>query len=336
MNIIFHSSGGREALAVYGVVQILHRFMTALIGGAAQTIVPIAGMLNAERDVINLNKFLKHAAIFGNAVVGLACILLILFRDALSSLFGLISGPETDLFRYAVVCYAIYAFFLQNTTLFSAWFNASERLWLANTLLFLQGLLFLCASAFSLAAFFGGRTVWMSFAISGVVSALALVLLLFALRRGNDRLSYPFLLDLSAVLAGKDLSFSASNDLSEASKVSARIGEFCDESGLTKKQTMLIAMSVEEFITLIIHNNDRDCALDLSCRLTLGDDEITMRIRNRGRMFDPVSYYKEHISGDLERSVDIIGLKYIAENAKVIDYRETFGVNNLLIVIGRN
>jgi Na+-driven multidrug efflux pump len=336
MNVIFSLSGGHIALAVYGVIQVIHRFMTALTGGSANTVIPIAGMLNAERDVANLKKFLKYAALFGNAAVGLSCLLLILFRGALAALFGFTDEPEADLFQYAVTSYALYALFLQNVTVFAAWFNASGRLRLANLLLFLQEFLFLCISAFLLSALFGARAAWASFPVSGVLSVLTLALILFILRRRNNRFAYPFLLDPSAVREGKDLTFSVPNDPAEASKASARISEFCEESGLTQKQTMLIAMSVEEFITLIIRNNERARVLDLSCRLTLGEDEISIRIRDRGRMFDPVAYYREHISGDIERSVDIIGLKYIAGNARLIDYRETFGVNNLLVVIERS
>jgi anti-sigma regulatory factor (Ser/Thr protein kinase) len=336
MNVIFHLSGGHIALAVYGVIQTLHRFMSTFISGSAQTILPIAGMLNAERDVASLGKFLRHAAISGGIVVIAASAVLILFRNQVAALFGLTDGAESELFRYAIVFYAVYAVCLQNTSLFAAWFNASSRLRLANLILFLQELAFLCTLAFVFNIFFGGRTAWMSFSASGVLSLLALAVMLLVMRRRNERLVYPFLLDPSAVLAGNDLSFSVANDLAEASKASERISAFCEESGLTKKQTMLIALSVEEFITLIISNNSGAREPGIMCRLTLGREEITMRIRSRGRMFDPLAYYREHISGDIERSVEIIGLKYIGENAKVIDYRETFGVNNLLITIGRS
>ncbi|MDR2156379.1 MAG: hypothetical protein LBO81_01160 [Clostridiales Family XIII bacterium] len=335
MNTVFHMSGACTALAVYGVFQIIHRFMTALISGSAQTIIPIAGMLNAERDVTSLGKFLKHATLYGNAVLAVACLLLFVFRDFVSALFGLTDAADADLFRYAVVFYTIYVMLLLNTTLFAAWFNASARLRLAN-LLFLQDLIFLCLSAALLAVFCGGRAPWAAFPIAGVLSASALAMILVGMRRRNARLIYPFLLDPSAVRAGRDLTFSVRNDPAEASEASARISAFCESSGLTKKQTILIALSVEEFITLILNNNDRTEVLDLTCRLTLGEDEIAIRIRNRGRMFDPVAYYKENIANDIERGVEIIGLKYIAENARAIDYRETFGVNNLLIAIGRH
>jgi anti-sigma regulatory factor (Ser/Thr protein kinase) len=57
-----------------------------------------------------------------------------------------------------------------------------------------------------------------------------------------------------------------------------------------------------------------------------------MRIRNLGKYFNPVAYYYEN--KDTEAGQErAMGIAMILKMAQKIEYRETFGVNNLLITI---
>lgn len=57
---------------------------------------------------------------------------------------------------------------------------------------------------------------------------------------------------------------------------------------------------------------------------------VLLRIRNTGRIFDPVRFYEEN--KDREDMADsVLGIKMIAGTAKQIEFHDTFGTNNLLI-----
>jgi hypothetical protein len=59
---------------------------------------------------------------------------------------------------------------------------------------------------------------------------------------------------------------------------------------------------------------------------------IIIRIRNSGKYFNPVEYYYEN--KDTEAGFEkIMGIMMILKMARQVEYRETFGVNNLIITI---
>jgi len=88
-------------------------------------------------------------------------------------------------------------------------------------------------------------------------------------------------------------------------------------------------------ITIIINNNKRKISA-LSVRLFLFDEKIILRIRNTGEKFDAIKYYHKNIADDIEKSLDVLGLKYITDNAQSVFYRQTFGMNSLVVVLGGN
>ena len=61
----------------------------------------------------------------------------------------------------------------------------------------------------------------------------------------------------------------------------------------------------------------------------IGEDAL-LRIRNSGKIFDPVSFYEENRERE-EMEERVLGIKMIAGTAKKIEFRETFGMNNLMI-----
>ena len=69
------------------------------------------------------------------------------------------------------------------------------------------------------------------------------------------------------------------------------------------------------------------------------DGVIVMRIRYNGKKFNPIDYYEsKKKSGDntLEDMLDLddsMGIKMIIDVCEVVDYRTTFGLNNLMMLL---
>jgi anti-sigma regulatory factor (Ser/Thr protein kinase) len=90
-------------------------------------------------------------------------------------------------------------------------------------------------------------------------------------------------------------------------------------------------MAIEELIVLIAEQNADGG--DISVRIMRFEGGIVLRLRDAGQKFNPLDYYKNRIAGNIEENVGLMGLKYITEAAEVVHYRETFGVNNLVVII---
>jgi hypothetical protein len=331
LNSLFFRVGGSEALAVYGVVSMLHRFITALILGVSQTIIPLAGVFHEERDTTSIRQTMKTALCYGNALIFAAGLLLCVFRTQIGMAFGL--AEATEAFAYAMPFYAVYIVLLLNTTVFSFYYNASGRLLLANSIPFFQEFALLCVYAYSFAYLYGLNGIWIAFPVSGVVTFLITALMLGCIKHRQRELTFPLLQNRLLERNGRYVSFSVDSEPDKASEAAARAGEFCADNGVALKQAMRISMAIEEIIILLI-NNIKKKPFSVSVRLFLLDGTIVLRIRNAGEKFDVIEYYKKNIAADIEKSLDVIGMKYVAEAADVVYYRQTFGVNNLVVILG--
>jgi Na+-driven multidrug efflux pump len=331
LNALFLRTGGHEALAVFGVISTLHRFNSAAIGGISQTLIPLVGVFNEERDVTSIRQTMKCAFFYGNLLMLIIGAALFVFRVQIAALFGL---PAAGEFPAAIPFYAVYLLFLLNTTILSSYYNAAKRLTLANITAFLQEFAFLCAGAYLLAPSFGIDGIWRAYAVSGGATLLILFAILKTLNLRNRELTVPLLLNRRLEKEGRYISLSVDKDPEKVSEASWKITEFCEENNISNEQTMLIALSVEEIITLLINNSSsKNKRFSAAVRLFLMDGMTILRIRNVGEIFDAIEYYKNNIAGDFEKSLEVIGMKYIVDSASAIYYRQTFGVNSLVVII---
>ncbi len=321
LNIILLRAAGAEAVAVFGVLNMLLRFITAFTNGVSGVQMPIAGVLNEERDTVSLRQLARAMFAYGNIVILIAAVLAAVFWQALAAVFG--AGGE--MFRIALWCFCGYLPFYLNGCLFVSWYTAMRQVTLANLVTLAQDMALLPLFA----ALMSGSLIWLHLPLAGAAMALLLPLLLIRFR--GKELSFPLLLNTRS--AGSALAFSVERDPEAASVAAGAVNEFCRTEGFEKKQTMLLSMAIEEMVTLIAGNDTGGGKI--SIRLTRFDGGIVMRLRNGGKKFNPIDYYNKRLneSEDLEDSVDLMGVKYIVGAAAVVYYRETFGVNSLVIIL---
>ena len=60
-----------------------------------------------------------------------------------------------------------------------------------------------------------------------------------------------------------------------------------------------------------------------------------MRIRNGGKLFNPINYYEKLSEEDPLAMGDALGISMIINAADAIHYKSTFGINNLTVIIDR-
>ncbi|MCL2048381.1 MAG: MATE family efflux transporter [Defluviitaleaceae bacterium] len=339
LNALFLSLGGSGALAVYGVVAMLQRFTTAAVNGVSQTLVPLVGVFHEEQDTTSIKQTMKSVLIYGNSLLLAIGIVLCVFRYQIAAAFGL--TDDKALFAYAMPFYAVYIVLLLNASVLSSYYNATRHMFLANIIPFLQELALICAGAYTLAAVFGINQIWAAFPISSAGTLVVLFAALLAVKHKNRALTIPLLQNSRLERDGRYISFSVDSQIEQASVAAERISAFCEENGVSPKQAMQISMSLEELIVLIINHNKRN-NFSISVRLFLlypleektdRDGTIILRIRNAGDSFNAIEYYEKNIADDIEKSIELMGMKYIVQAANVIYYRQTFGVNSLVVLL---
>lgn len=141
---------------------------------------------------------------------------------------------------------------------------------------------------------------------------------------------------------------------------SLRISAFCEENQLPPDKSMLISLSLEEMLLSIKDHcfpEDEEQTIDVRILIAPGDVSeapIVLRIRCSGEPFNPIEYYErcqtesafqldlaapedlddpEELDSLLAGLDDSLGIGMIVAAAPVVDYKTTFGVNNLTIIL---
>ena len=128
-----------------------------------------------------------------------------------------------------------------------------------------------------------------------------------------------------------EISFSVRNSLDDVMFASNKITEFCEAAEIGAKKTMQVSLALEEMLTVIIsYCMDETKEQFIDIRIKKLRETILLRIRNSGKIFDPIRYYEENRDKE-EMAEQVLGIKMIVGTAKKIEFRETFGTNNLLI-----
>lgn len=293
---------------------------------------PISGVLREESDAESLNQLARVSFFYSNVAITASAVIILLSNRVLATIFGI----QSDGFYLALLCFCLYIPFFMNGSLFIAWYTGIKRIKQANIMVLAQDMLLptLLIALFTLAGH--ERIIWFYLPATGIVSAALLILLIVWSRKLSPRISVPFLLDVDS--GGGVLSFSVECEAEKASEASTAVRTFLKENGLEKRKVMLLSLAIEELISLISNygsSQAREKRDDISVRLAFSDGGTVMRLRTGGSKFNPIAHYENNLPtfGSIEESLDFMGLKYILEASEVVYYRETFGVNSLVIII---
>ena len=113
---------------------------------------------------------------------------------------------------------------------------------------------------------------------------------------------------------------------------------------------MLLSLSLEEMLGSIKEHSfpgEEDETFSIRILLTPGQTperpEVVLRIRCGGAPFNPIDYYQRRqtqaaqeadaLDSLLDGLDDSLGIAMIVAAAPVVDYKTTFGVNNLTILL---
>ena len=350
LNLLISALAGQAGLSAFSVVSMAGNLSIVFINGLCQTTGPFVGVFTSERDGTSLRQIEKQALKLGMLLIVPVAVLLAVLAAPFCRLFG-VSDPETlDLAAPAVRLFALSLPLAMLSTIWMNYYLSARRTWLANLLTVCRAYLFLVLSARVLSGLLGLPGVWLGFTAAEVLSWAVLWAALTLFRRRHPELQGILLLDRRYEEEGRFVSFSVHTSLDEILDASQRISAFCEENQLDPERSMLISLSLEEMLVSIKEHcfpEDETQTISIRILLTPGEDpdrpDIILRIRCGGAPFNPIDYYERHkaetagemdeLDGLLEGLDDSLGIAMVLAAAPVVDYKTTFGVNNLTILL---
>ena len=227
------------------------------------------------------------------------------------------------------------------STILLNYYQASGYTWIANLITACRAFAFVVLPAYLLAPRLGLPAVWLSFTAAELLTwgSLAIALLLYRRRHPNRK--GIFLLDRRYEDAGQYISFAVHSTEDDIVQASTRISDFCDQNQLDARRSMLISLALEEMlISIRDHCFSSGPDHEMNVRILIvspdqvaGDETIVLRIRCSGTPFNPIDYYKANRRENPDEFDDSVGIQMIVKSALSVDYKSTFGVNNLTILL---
>ncbi|MDR3115051.1 MAG: ATP-binding protein [Treponema sp.] len=336
INLLFVRMGEGMYLPCYTLVSTASDFILAIILGISQTAVPLVGISFGERDFRSIRIVLKKALTLGNIILGLLAILLFLVRNKVGLLFGI---RDAFILKNAGIGFIFFVAsinlsFINNVIINH--FSATRRVLIANGLVISRLILFMVVPACLLFPAYGVYAVWVSLIIAELVTFYLAFLITTLVYIRNSRLSRYLLLDSALIENNQVIDFSVQNTTEDVDFASTKITDFCEENHLSPQKTMYISLAIEEMLMMINRYSLRADRIEYTdIRIVITQEHIVLRIRNTGRYFNPVEYY--HENKHTEEGFNLtLGIGMIVKMAQEVKYRETFGMNNLIITIEKN
>jgi len=330
INRLLIGIGAASLLPCYTIVRNVMGVQNSVIVGISSALIPLIGVFYGEHDHVNERSVMRLSVRLGVLVMTVLFIAVWLFAKPLFMLFGVTDAAviAEGLWALPLACAGLIAGYLNS--LYTSYLTAINRELAAAVLVALRTFVLLALFAIPLAFIAGSRGIWLSFTIAEAASLAAYFIIRSRIRRKNPELD-SLLLDTSLERDG-DISFSVRNDVEDVVAASQKCSEYCEEHDVSMKRCMRVCLAIEELLTFLIGNcfgEDNVKYVDVrACKL---GDEVMLRFRYVGEEFDPVAFYEDN-SDNLEMSEELLGLKMIFKSASLVDFRQTLGANNLLIM----
>lgn len=363
LNRIIFSLAMETGLSSFNIVTTASNLALMVINGLAQTTIPFIGVFSSERDTASIRQLEKRAILEGAAMILPVSILLAVFSRPFCTLFGVTAPEVLAQSAPAVAIFAISLLPAMISTILVNYYQSSGLTGLANLFTACRALFLVVLSALLLAPVLRVKAVWLAFTLTELLSWVVLAAALAVYRRRHPERRGLLLLESRYEKEGRYISFSVHSSLEDIMEASRCISEFCETNQLDAQRSMLISLSLEEMlISIKEHCFPQEDDRDVSIRILIsegertGDSAVVLRIRCSGTPFNPIAYYEARQAertaapdgpapsdGDgmdgldaldgLELLDDSLGIAMIVSSAKLVDYKSTFGVNNLTILL---
>ena len=334
LNKLLLRTGGNAAVAAYSVISTVGNICYCFGSGVASVALMLSAVFYSDEDRTSLYGVVKTMTFY--AVI-LDLVLIAAVLTAAPALVKLFLQPGSGAGRLAVTGLRLFSLSLLASALntaFKNYYQGVNRTPLTEIISLLQNFVLTALFAFILSRFWGTTGVWLGYVCGEGLTFVLLSLYVWHLRNKVEvsAEAYSLLEDDFGAAPGEFLEATVrtSEEVVEASR---RADDFCREHGESARNSMMIALCIEEMANNIVEHgftkdNKTDHSIDI--RLLYKDGRKVIRIRDNCVNFDPIHYLELH--NDEDPTVHI-GIRMVMKMVKEANYVNSLGLNNLTLVM---
>ncbi len=324
INSILLKTLGPGGVAMFGVCLNTLAVSGIIIGGTAQTLVPVLGCTYGEKDYQGIRLIMKVAV---RTVTGLCVFMVLLFfafPGKIAWIFGIDADHLMASLTSAIRIFSLSLPFFGLNFVMICYFQTIDRKLFSCMIVILENLVYILPLILFMETLFGEPGIWMSFIMAELLTLGTVFLVSFMIRRKSGKDLSPFLLLEKTDAEILDVTIHSS--IENAAGISDKIIQFCKKNNISSERANRAGLIAEELTTNIIRfgkERNRDNLIDI--RLLISQDGIVLRIRDDGIPFNPVEHIRKN---GMESS---FGLKIVNQMAKKFDYTYALNFNNTAV-----
>lgn len=324
INSILLKTLGPGGVAMFAVCLNTLAVSGIIIGGTAQTLVPVLGCTYGEKDYQGIRLIMKMAVL---TVTGL-CIFMVLlffaFPGQIAWIFGIDAAHLMAPLTSAIRIFSLSLPFFGLNFVMICYFQTIDRKLFSSMIVILENLVFILPLMILMEKLVGEPGIWISFIVAEILTLGTVFLVSFMIRKKSGNTLSPILLleKIDAKMLDVTIHFSIEN----ATGISDEIIQFCKQNNISSERANRAGLIAEELTTNIIRfgkGRNSDNLIDI--RLSIAGDDIVLRIRDDGIPFNPVEYIRKN---GTEKS---FGLNIVNQMAKKFDYTYALNFNNTAV-----
>ncbi|MBR3390195.1 MAG: ATP-binding protein [Prevotella sp.] len=315
------------AMASFAVLNSLNYIFLPIAGGLSATTLTMSGVFFGEKDKDSLRGLLKISLAESLPITLLTATITFLAAPILVRLFMNGEGEALETTIAALRIYIWYLPLFAINNIFQKYYLGVNALSLTYLSSAMENLLFVCLLGTFFGLIYGETGVWAAFVFAEILAIFGLVLIIALRKKAIPRTPDDFLQLPTNFQRGKIFTGSATN-MNEVINLSEATRLFLLNNGVSKREAMLVALSIEEMGKNIIRwgfGDGRKHSIDILVRK---DESLTLRIRDDCAPFDPVEWLKIHQDNDKLKN---IGIRMICKLATEARYSRTLGLNYLFL-----
>ena len=332
MNRLTMAAAGSVGVAALSVQGNLRAFSGAVGAGIATTMLMIAGVIYAEKDVDSLKMLFMEAIKKILTLVVPIMTALVVLAPYIVSLYIPEKGEAAEMAVVAVRCYSLALPFTAFNEIYINYFQGTGKTKASNIVSAFSriGSIFICGMV--LHAIFGIAGVWAAILLSEVFLSLGIIIYAMICGKNKKFLDRMLFIDSSQF---ENTSFydAVISRAGEELGISKEIFRFCRENGVGKRRANLTSLFCEELSSNIVAHGFSDGkphSIDLSVSVT--GEELRIRMRDNCIPFNPKKWYEMNSTNEEDPAANI-GIRIVMKMSKSFEYTTTFKMNNVIIIV---